>query len=298
MPLSSHLATLCLGSRRIAPPFAYGSAYRVLRRGASGTSIDFRVWHLAGVRCAPGGFYPARRPDALLGLRLFRVLRSPSLVIRLRLASSRELSSRRPCHPPKGTTSPWRWLFGVSIDSAAGPGALTPGPALMRFLTSSDLSNVWSFAGPGSFFHLETRATSPRTADPIWTVRTPYRSPPRGGVGRGPFRRPTSVTHASDGRSRDRVIPFASPEVASAGSGTAALTRSPRQAEVSSLLAVCPEGRPRSKRRSELSRDHALPQRFRRDGIALSVRRSLFTLSSGRFVVTAIARHGRRRPES
>ena len=48
---------------------------------------------------------------------------------------------------------------------------------------------------PGSWFHLRSRATSPRPADPLRVVQVSYRSPSTGSVGFGAFQRAPSARY-------------------------------------------------------------------------------------------------------
>lgn len=121
--------------RSVSRPPAWGTD-GLLPRSRLGRQVDTYGEERLALRSASGSGTSlesvARRPGVIPTdgsmlswvFRLFRVLRSPSLVFRFRRTSSHELSSRRPCLPPKGNASPRRWLFGVSIDSSADPDAL------------------------------------------------------------------------------------------------------------------------------------------------------------------------------
>ena len=110
---------------------------------------------------------PACGAVALLGLRPLQGIataepgRTPRGVLLLPWASSTpSLRGPRTDH-----TSPVRRPSGVLLDSRPDAAALTTTSALMRFSTSSLLSQVWRMAHPGSLFRLRSRATSPRPAD-------------------------------------------------------------------------------------------------------------------------------------
>jgi hypothetical protein len=67
--------------------------------------------------------------------------------------------------PRTDHASPARRPSGVLLDSRPDTAALATTSALMRFSTSSPLSRVRRPSHPGSWFHLGSRATSPRPAD-------------------------------------------------------------------------------------------------------------------------------------
>jgi hypothetical protein len=154
--------------------------------GASAGRLDFRAWHLAGVRRPRRGVTRDMAPMLSWALRLCRALSSP------------RLGSCFQGPPPMG--------FGLrDLASAASSRGIAASVALRsvnRLDGRSDASRRWSYppevceprlpsrrfgipSDPGSWFRLGSRATSPRPADPLRVVQASYRSPSTGSVGSG-----------------------------------------------------------------------------------------------------------------
>jgi len=154
-----------------------GGAWRILDRPrrSSSRAPAFRAWHLAGVRLPPHVIRRAAGPMLSWGWVLSRVSRLPDLE-RLLPATLLPWASADPPFAPFATHD--AFAGSGALRSVTRPGDGQPGshrsvypPEVLQPRLPSQVFG--DLAGPGSWFRLGSRATSPRPVGPSSGQRGP-----------------------------------------------------------------------------------------------------------------------------